>query len=240
MLESGFTFAEVVAATQGWCIFLPMGMRPSLTAFALLLGGCEFPYSVATAEGGGDDALTDAADGSLPDAISDARSDARSDATSGDAGTEDASTVDGAATGDAGAPKDATAPCPEDGGTAWRGHCYFPTAGATTWSNTSAACASAGAHLATVASAEEQAVVTGAAKRAAADLWIGLSRKGGTPVAKSSFRWVTGEPVVFEAWAPADPNVAAAAGACVRVKSDGLWWDLDCTTPFGGVCEREP
>jgi hypothetical protein len=190
------------------------------------MAGCDFPYSVAESTAG--DGGADAAD------------DAPLDAVASDAPPRDATPQDAPDAPLAEAAVDATAPCSESGAKLSKGHCYFALSAASPWASAAAACAAAGAHLATVANAEEQSVVAAAAVASGKDHWIGLSRKAGTPVAKTSFAWVTGEPLSYDAWAPMDPNVPSTAGACARVRIDGLWWDLECTMAHGAICERDP
>jgi hypothetical protein len=95
-----------------------------------------------------------------------------------------------------------------------------------TWSAARSAAQGAGfcglrGHLITVASAAENNF---AARRA----WIGLSR---TPPSRA-FRWVTGEPLSFENWAPGEPNNLFGNVDVVEILADGTWNDnSDSPTP---------
>ncbi|MBI2392131.1 MAG: C-type lectin domain-containing protein [Deltaproteobacteria bacterium] len=123
---------------------------------------------------------------------------------------------------------DTGVPCTEPNSKTYLGHCYFPI-GPRAWNNARDACVAAGAHLATVTSSGEMAVVgtVGTGER-----WIGLARFGGA----STFTWLTGEPVSFTYWNAGEPN---GSGACARMLAGGRWADYSCSTSFTAICERE-
>jgi hypothetical protein len=121
-------------------------------------------------------------------------------------------------------------------GVVFKGHCYFvipPTA----WEEN--ACASRGAHLATITSADEQMAV--AALAPTQERWVGLRRRNGAPRPAMSFDWVTGEPLSYMNWAVYDNNSREPndTGDCVRLLDPGTWADSDCSDRFQAICERE-
>jgi hypothetical protein len=126
---------------------------------------------------------------------------------------------------------DSAKPCE---GTSFGGHCYFGIAMASTFDAAKAACASTGAHLASITSAAEQGIVGAIGS---GDRWIGLVKDAGTPVEKASFRWITGESTAsYDNWSPGDPN---GGHLCARMLASGQWGDNPCTNAFAVVCERE-
>lgn len=129
---------------------------------------------------------------------------------------------------------EAPTPCSEAGGALWSGHCYFPLPTARAFGAQRDACDAVGAHLATITSAEEQAVV---AARGSGDRWIGLVKDPALPSAKSSFKWITGESAAaYDNWSAGDPN---GGHNCARMMATGAWGDQACTNTFPAVCERE-
>ena len=132
---------------------------------------------------------------------------------------------------DAGTVADAGPPC---SGIVFRGHCYFAIA-RQEWDD--AACASQGAHLVTITSADEQQMV---ATLGSGERWIGLRRPNNSPQRIASFAWVTNEPVGYANWSTSngvqEPNFT---GNCVRLLTNGTWADNDCTDSFVTLCERE-
>lgn len=130
---------------------------------------------------------------------------------------------------------DTAVPCTETGAKTYLGHCYFPTAGTLSWDAAKAACVAASAHLVSITSAGEQAVVAGVKS---GDRWIGLSRPVGSPTGASSFTWVTAEAVTYTNWdtAAGEPN---GSGECARLNAASLWADRACNNKLFAVCERE-
>lgn len=124
-------------------------------------------------------------------------------------------------------PTDGGVKCTEDGAKTYMGHCYFLIS-SRTFTGARDACAAAGAHLATVTSAGEQAVVStvGSGER-----WIGLAIFSGS----TTFRWITSEPMTYMNWAMGEPN---RTGYCARLRTDG-WADISCSQSFPAICERE-
>lgn len=126
-----------------------------------------------------------------------------------------------------------TVPCTEPGGKMYMGHCYFPL-NPRTWAAARDFCASLKAHLVTITSSGEQAHVETVGYN---DRWIGFLRPESTPIASSSFKWITGEATTYTRWDSGEPN---GSGYCARLRgSDGRWADYQCTQNLPAVCERE-
>ena len=125
------------------------------------------------------------------------------------------------------------------------GNCYLRFNDIVTWTIASARCQAAGAHLVSIATAEEDAVVAQVAPDAgglAPDAWIGAN----DIAAEGTWAWeVTAEPFVFEHWRDGEPNNTAAADPtgedCAVFEGDSLEWDdRSCTMlSFAFICERE-
>ncbi len=110
-------------------------------------------------------------------------------------------------------------------------HAYRPFFALRTQPEAIADCAAIGAHLATVTSAEEQAVVTALAGR---DIWIGLFQGP----SEGSWFWSTGERYEFKSWAPMQPDDFMANEDCAHLTArTGLWNDRACTTRLPYLCE---
>lgn len=122
--------------------------------------------------------------------------------------------------------------CAEPGARVAGDRCYFPTA-PLDWAAAKKACEGGGAHLATVTSGAEEAIVEsiGTGNR-----WIGLSRPAGSGTGASSFKWVTGEAVTYLKWAVGQPS---GAGECGQVLGSGGWGDDVCNKPLVAICERQ-
>ena len=100
------------------------------------------------------------------------------------------------------------------------------------------ACTGRGAHIVSITTAAENTVVD--AITGATTVWTGGSDNG----AEGTYTWTTGEPFGFTAWAPMEPDGAAAAAEdCIGMRSDG-WYDLACTgggpNSNGYICEVDP
>jgi hypothetical protein len=182
-----------------------------------------------------------------PAALADARPDSRPEIEidSGfDPGSSDAPLVDAsidlgspaidAAPVDAG--QDASFDCDGVHGIELEGHCYFAIE-ANGWA--ADACDARGAHLASIASEDEQRAVQKIDP--GQDRWIGLRRPPNSPQSLASFVWSTGEPLSYSNWASyggnnREPNYT---GQCVRLLPANTWADNDCTDRFPIVCEHE-
>jgi hypothetical protein len=85
-------------------------------------------------------------------------------------------------------------------------------------------------HLVTISSAAENTFVRDLVALVTPDAaWLGLTDQQ----IEGTFRWVTGEPLVFENWFPGEPNNFNNVEDCVEIDislSDGKWNDLDCVS----------
>jgi hypothetical protein len=133
---------------------------------------------------------------------------------------------------------------------AYGGHCYYRNTTPVTWSSARSGCEalSAGGHLVTITSMEEQAFVWGLAGMT--DVWIGAtdgltdSQMGnGTPST-----WITGEDIgQFNGWASGEPNNyqkdCPGGGTCwehcgfMWVDTQGAWNDDICGYEKAYICE---
>jgi hypothetical protein len=134
---------------------------------------------------------------------------------------------------------DTTFNCGAVGGTTYQGRCYYPRSVAVDWNTANTTMCEAPAHLATITTAAEQAVV--AALLPNQDRWIGLRRPLNSPQAESSFYWVTSETLSYRNWdaysdADREPNYT---GECVRMRFTSMWADVACTEALAVICERE-
>jgi|GEM_PF-1763886 len=122
------------------------------------------------------------------------------------------------------------------------GNCYVAfDSEPTTFAGAHSACIASGGYLATITSAAEQARVA-LVQNDTQTAWIGAQDDGNDTDAV--FRWVTGEPWGFTAFAPGQPDDDAStggAGDCLRLDdSAGRWADTSCTlttSAAGRVCE---
>jgi hypothetical protein len=191
------------------------------------------------------------------------------DATIGDAPAGDrdgASRPADAAVADASLPIDAAAPidasppdaAPPDARPACEGGeaqitdpetetCYelFGVTGeAATWDEAVARCEEVGAHLATITSAEEHALVQALVEPTAGvapDYWIGGFQEEGAIEPADGWGWVTGEPMDYEGWREGEPNDGGVDGEdCMIIEAarGGTWDDRDCPIRYPFVCER--
>jgi hypothetical protein len=116
-----------------------------------------------------------------------------------------------------------------------------------------AACAAAGAHLATIADADENARVFAIAATIPIEpgdttknhrklMWLDgvASAQVGDP---ASWAWDTGEPMTYANWrsAPPEPSNDAAEHCMIMLGADGGAWDnRSCTEEqFAYLCERD-
>jgi hypothetical protein len=99
-------------------------------------------------------------------------------------------------------------------------------------------CAAHGGKLATPRTSESQQALRGALgmRSAAPKIWIGLS----DPSGERDWRWPTGAPLDYAAWAPGEPNDFLSNERCVELYTDTWQWnDLDCSAARPYVCEAE-
>jgi len=127
-------------------------------------------------------------------------------------------------------------------------HCYNGY-DAATFEGAQQACKQRGAHLATIASADENKI----ARMFVNDgKWIG----GFEDVALMSpgtgaYGWISGEPFSYTNWAQGEPNRleyhcnggnfnAQCYEHCITILGDGTWADRHCDVSDGYVCEWDP
>jgi cysteine-rich repeat protein len=96
-----------------------------------------------------------------------------------------------------------------------------------------AACERIGAHLVTIADADESAFVS---SEFFGSLWLGAIRTK----REEDFRWVTNEPFTFQHFAPGDPDRSGIPN-CIVLAESRRWHDRSCDSgpagPYGVVCE---
>jgi cysteine-rich repeat protein len=127
-------------------------------------------------------------------------------------------------------------------------HCYAGYDEAT-FAGAQAACEELGAHLVTIGSAAENAIVRG---------FVGTSKFIGASEdvelmsdASAEYEWITGEALSYENWDNQQPdragerctaygNNARCFEHCAFMQSDGTWADQRCDLSDGYVCEWEP
>jgi hypothetical protein len=134
---------------------------------------------------------------------------------------------------------DAGFDCAAVSGTVYQGHCYYAKSVAVDWSTANTTTCEAPAHLVTITSAGEQAVVQSLLPTQ--DRWIGMRRPANSPQAESSFYWVTNEPLSYRNWdiysdADKEPNYT---GECVRIRFTNMWADIACTEALAVICEHD-
>jgi cysteine-rich repeat protein len=112
-----------------------------------------------------------------------------------------------------------------------RAHAYRLHTRARPWVEAESTCVDSGGHLVAVETAEEQNFL---ARRVSFELWLGGSR-----ASQTSFRWVTGEPVVYGAFAKNQPDNAGGKEDCIGFTSSHAWNDLDCSLSRRFICEFE-
>jgi cysteine-rich repeat protein len=120
--------------------------------------------------------------------------------------------------------------CEHTGWSVWpaTGHAYRAFMRRTGWPDARKSCEAAGAHLATIADADEQAFV---ARLARTDLWL-----GGIDGGSGRFEWVTGEPATFMPFGPLEPDEPARPRH-ILLGGDGVWHDRDPGDQNRFLCE---
>jgi len=127
--------------------------------------------------------------------------------------------------------------CEKEEARVWtaRNHAYRLLPRAAHFEDAEAACRRVGAHLVTIASAEENAFV---GSQFFGALWLG-AKAGNTP---TDFRWITGEPFDVQLFSPGDPDRRVLPN-CLVLGEERRWHDRNCDGSGGGpyavVCEVE-
>ncbi|MHC4251801.1 MAG: protein kinase domain-containing protein, partial [Planctomycetota bacterium] len=123
------------------------------------------------------------------------------------------------------------------------GHFYKLYDQKLSWHDAKAFCEKRGGHLVTITSKEENDFVTGLARKADTDAWIGLTDER----AEGKWEWVTGEKVAFRRWAGNEPsNFKGEQHYVLIYRAGDFAWDDERPngmqnkgpTPF--VCEWKP
>jgi PKD repeat protein len=121
------------------------------------------------------------------------------------------------------------------------GHTYHFISTRLSWDAAEAEARRMGGHLVTINSAAENLFLLEYIRRAArtgdVQTWIGLSDGGGT----GPFRWASGEPLSFTAWAAGEPgNPAGPTGIAFNFNNTQIgarWGDFPAGTPLFAVIE---
>lgn len=124
--------------------------------------------------------------------------------------------------------------------TLYNGHYYKIFYGSYPWEKAKEKCEQAGGYLAAITSADEQQFINSLNKYNDR-LWI-----GGTRGDKYLWTWTSGEPWMYENWAPGEPNNSENVISnenCVAIwNSKGQWNDLNNNNTYeqsGYICEWE-
>jgi Lectin C-type domain len=114
------------------------------------------------------------------------------------------------------------------------GHCYVAWPGPVTWASARRQCESRGGHLATITSANENAIIE--LLSVVDDHWIGLEVDHGQAVRD---HWIDGETVGFESFASGEPNNGGSSGhteSCGAFEAMRMAWDdRPCGFPATGL-----
>lgn len=116
-------------------------------------------------------------------------------------------------------------------------HRYLLLNDALYWTEAKKAAENMGGHLVTISSSEEQSIIqnliSGAGRSA---YFIGGTDEG----SEGSFRWVTGEPMLYTNWHGGNPDNWDGNENYMDMLSSGLWNDIPGNYPCGYVVEIEP
>jgi hypothetical protein len=114
-------------------------------------------------------------------------------------------------------------------------HCYEAHTTGAAWGSARDVCVGAGAHLATIHSTAENALVF---EMLSSNAWLGAQRRVGGGL--GDFDWVTGEPFVFLGWAAGEPSTfGELAGGYWTDGGLTRWGDWPDGSIFPYVCETE-
>jgi cysteine-rich repeat protein len=114
------------------------------------------------------------------------------------------------------------------------GHCFVAYDGVQhSYQEAAALCSGFGGHLASLASASEDAAAF-AAVRAGDRPFLG----GDDIAIEGAFSWTTGEPFGYTHFATGKPDGAGHAD-CLEYLADGTWSDAACASTTGALCELE-
>lgn len=121
------------------------------------------------------------------------------------------------------------------------GSCYEVFGEALAWVDAQARCVEWGGQLASVESPLEDAFLgfwhgeLGLTPGNGSGVWLG----GSDAAFDGFFFWTDGRPVLFNGWAPGQPNDGAGVD-CIEKRNDGTdrWYDQRCTDARPFLCER--
>lgn len=106
--------------------------------------------------------------------------------------------------------------------------CYYRNATALSWSAARAACQSRGAGW-DLASANSSAENEWLRDQILSDTWLGYNDRA----AEGAWEWANGDTVSYANFAFGEPN----GGDCVRMLTNGYWYDRDCDYAYDSFCE---
>ncbi len=117
---------------------------------------------------------------------------------------------------------------------------YYVANTPTTWESAKSSAIAAGGHLATVSSQAENDFIVNNATASSGSFWIGLDNvqnSGLFQFVTSTFKWVTGELLIYTNWATAEPNGFANPVAARIIDGTGKWVDSSVGSRFNAVIE---
>jgi hypothetical protein len=120
------------------------------------------------------------------------------------------------------------------------GHWYSVQPTQVGWSAARASSSKLGGDLVTTTSAEELAFVVQLVSPQSANgfyCWLGGFQPAKSCEPLCDWRWVSGEPWVFNAWAAGEPNDFAASEDFLTLLPDGKWYDIGPSHPSMFVVE---
>ena len=117
-------------------------------------------------------------------------------------------------------------------GATLNGHYYYVHPQPLNWFQARDACAQAGGHLITIASAEENALANSLINYS--EHWVGMTDE----FVEGSWAWITGEPVTFTNWSPQEPNNQFGEDY-LEMYVNGKWNDLNGSQSFPFILEYD-
>jgi hypothetical protein len=112
---------------------------------------------------------------------------------------------------------------------------YVYTAQNKTWDQARLACRAAGAHLATILNADDQAAVQKSLNGVTGEVWFGLS----DIVKESNYQWIDDSPKSFLNWITGQPDDSGGNEDCTAVvpNSSFKWADRNCANTLPYLCQ---